>query len=235
MKAPCDEPSGRSPAEFWTIVKAREWRDGEVDQDGPDADGCKIEVMLKEADFRFWLDKLDPSGFQRQDVFGEEEEWNGEAWIAFALTAEKVGSKLNVVSLGFAETKLRELCAGGYVRATKFDMIEEGESPEIIKPSEWVRDQIDSLGPGNIIVAVSRDDLQHRLDQQSPTTPELKPDRSAHKRDVARQAIDDLWPDGVPEGLANKQIEQQVGDWLKREGHHLPISSDTILRAAGRK
>jgi hypothetical protein len=59
MKAPCDEPAGQLPFEFWKRVAPREWRKRDVDYDGPDADGCEIEVMLKEDDFRRWLDRLD--------------------------------------------------------------------------------------------------------------------------------------------------------------------------------
>jgi hypothetical protein len=56
MKAPCD--GGRLPLEFWVRVSPREWREREVDYDGPDAHGCEIEVMLKEKDFQSWLDQL---------------------------------------------------------------------------------------------------------------------------------------------------------------------------------
>jgi hypothetical protein len=54
MKAPLDE-ANRLPIEFWTRIASREWREREVDYDGPDADGCAIEVMIWEADFRPWL------------------------------------------------------------------------------------------------------------------------------------------------------------------------------------
>jgi hypothetical protein len=53
-KAPI-EKQGRLPFEFWTRVAPREWREREVDYDGPDADGCAIEVMINESDFRHWL------------------------------------------------------------------------------------------------------------------------------------------------------------------------------------
>jgi hypothetical protein len=55
MKAPCDP--NRMPREFWTRVAPGAWREREVDYDGPDNDGCKIVVMIREADFRDWLDK----------------------------------------------------------------------------------------------------------------------------------------------------------------------------------
>jgi hypothetical protein len=55
MKAPLDPD--RMPSPFWTKITHREWRDREVDEDGPDADGCKIEVMVRDDDFRRWLNR----------------------------------------------------------------------------------------------------------------------------------------------------------------------------------
>jgi hypothetical protein len=55
MKAPYDPD--QLPKEYWTDVAHRDWRDREVDDDGPDADGCKVVVMLHEDDFRRWLSK----------------------------------------------------------------------------------------------------------------------------------------------------------------------------------
>jgi hypothetical protein len=66
--------------------------------------------------------------------------------------------------------------------------------------------------------------------------------RSRNKRDRARKAIDALWPDGVPNQsiLDNGQLCGQVTIWLKKETarqrlQYVPISDDTILRAAGRR
>jgi hypothetical protein len=54
MKAPIDD-GNCLPFEFWTRVAPSEWREREVDYDGPDADGCEVAVMINEADFRYWL------------------------------------------------------------------------------------------------------------------------------------------------------------------------------------
>jgi hypothetical protein len=54
MKAPLDD-GNTLPFEFWTRVAPSDWRGHEVDYDGPDADGCKVVVMIYEADFRYWL------------------------------------------------------------------------------------------------------------------------------------------------------------------------------------
>jgi hypothetical protein len=61
----------------------------------------------------------------------------------FAVAAEEIRTRLGM-SLGFAETKLRELCASGNVRSIKYNNYSEGpsdmtepEEPVLIKPSEW--------------------------------------------------------------------------------------------------
>jgi hypothetical protein len=53
MKAPLDPDV--MPREMWTRVAPSEWKQREVDHDGPDADGCKVVVMLNEDDFLRWL------------------------------------------------------------------------------------------------------------------------------------------------------------------------------------
>jgi hypothetical protein len=60
MKAPLEEP-GRLPFEFWTRIAPSDWREREVDFDGPDADGCMTGVMVFEKDFQYWLDNLKPA------------------------------------------------------------------------------------------------------------------------------------------------------------------------------
>jgi hypothetical protein len=59
MKAPIDD-GNTLPREFWVRVAHSEWREREVDYDGPDADGCKTVVMIDEADFRSWLKGVYP-------------------------------------------------------------------------------------------------------------------------------------------------------------------------------
>ena len=57
MKAPYENEHTQLPFDIWTRVAPREWREREVDYDGPDADGCKMVAMIHEDDFRQWLDK----------------------------------------------------------------------------------------------------------------------------------------------------------------------------------
>ena len=54
MKAPCDD-GHRLPIDYWSPIAPREWREREVDYDGPDKDGSETAVMLREADYRHWL------------------------------------------------------------------------------------------------------------------------------------------------------------------------------------
>ncbi|WP_166299573.1 hypothetical protein [Bradyrhizobium sp. 2S1] len=68
---------------------------------------------------------------------------------------------------------------------------------------------------------------------------EVKPERRPKsirltKRNTSREAIEFLWPAGIPDGLANQDIVKRVSDRLKEEGLTVP-SPDTILRAAERK
>ena len=55
MKAPYENEHTQLPFDIWTRVAPREWREREVDYDGPDADGCKMVAMIHEDDFRQWL------------------------------------------------------------------------------------------------------------------------------------------------------------------------------------
>jgi hypothetical protein len=65
---------------------------------------------------------------------------------------------------------------------------------------------------------------------------------TSRKRALAKQAVNDLWPGGVPKDkdLLNKQIEKEVDNWITAHCKQanlskLEVSGDTILRAAGRK
>ena len=59
------------------------------------------------------------------------------------------------------------MCATGDVRSVRCDAIEPGaEEPEIIRPSEWVKDQIDLVDDG-LATFVSSGDVQYWLDKQA--------------------------------------------------------------------
>jgi hypothetical protein len=54
MKAPLDPDV--MPREMWTPIAPSKWHEGQPDHDdGPDADGCKVVVMLNKDDFDRWL------------------------------------------------------------------------------------------------------------------------------------------------------------------------------------
>jgi hypothetical protein len=58
MKAPYDggyDEGHQLPFEYWSPVAPSEWRQREVDYDGPDKDGCETVVMIREDDYRHWL------------------------------------------------------------------------------------------------------------------------------------------------------------------------------------
>jgi hypothetical protein len=76
---------------------------------------------------------------------------------------------------------------------------------------------------------VSYNDLQRCLRPKSMTLVRKQP-----KRNSAEDAIKQIWPDGIPSGVVNADIEKKVGAWLK-ERDLSDVSRDTILRAAGRK
>jgi hypothetical protein len=134
MKAPYDGPSEcdfarQLPKEFWVPVAPHEWRERDVDYDGPEANGSATRVMLNEKDWEYWRGTLKPP--------------------------------------------------------------------------------------------------KQGLSVRSGRTPQ-------RKRDAAKDAIKAMWPQGIPEGMANKDLVSKVAAWQEEQGHSVP-SSDTILRAAGRK
>jgi hypothetical protein len=64
--------------------------------------------------------------------------------------------------------------------------------------------------------------------------------RAGRKLGLARTAISQLWPEGLPEALTNPQIEKKVNEWATAysKKNNLPkfdIGRDTVLRAAGRR
>jgi hypothetical protein len=162
-------------------------------------------------------------------------------WPFFVWAAEWIRDDLGL-SLGAAQVRLRHLCASGEVRSMKYDRMlvdyltgdgvdDQDEQPQIIKPSEWLTEQIDLAEPWNIAVCVSQEDLRHWLKAQTKTPPVQG---SPRPRDLAKQAVDALWPNGVPKSLVNKDIERAVADHMKANGLGAP-SKETILRAAGKK
>jgi hypothetical protein len=185
--------------------------------------------------------------------------WQDEEWLIFPEAVGEIVAKLDL-SRGVAERTLRALCGSGDIRSICCDE-DFYEEPRTIKPEKWREiGEVDlhgvvvsrikwtersrasaKAGGGELdfeerwhdTVLVSEADLQHWLKKQQPTT---KPkQRSARPRDIAGEVIKAIWPKrDIPKTVSNAQIEQQVGKRLKELGRS-DISSDTILRAAGRK
>jgi hypothetical protein len=79
------------------------------------------------------------------------------------------------------------------------------------------------------------------VDTTSDKASPAKQRRKSYKRQRAAAAVRALWPTGVPDQstLPNGPLCKQVVDWLEKDSKQkniqtLPISDDTILRAAGR-
>ena len=107
MKAPYDGPDDwldALPFEFWTPLAPSDWRSREPDFDGPDEDGCPIEVMLKEADFEFWLSSNDISTFQPQKLKDPR-----RAAIIKRLRTERPGQPGGVTWSVFCESVRRDV------------------------------------------------------------------------------------------------------------------------------
>jgi hypothetical protein len=97
-------------------------------------------------------------------------DWRDEQWCNFYVMADEI-QRCESVSRGVAERTLRELCATGDVRSIKFngdDAREEYLSDvELIRPSEWVKDQVDLAVGEEIWVYVSEADAEYWLDKQA--------------------------------------------------------------------
>ena len=90
----------------------------------------------------------------------------------------------------------------------------------------------------NGIIEFNAEDLRYWLSaaasiEEAPSTKKL----ARPQRERAKEAIDALWPDGVPpqSKLRNTSLLKCVHDHLKKNDSPESISDDTILRAAGRK
>lgn len=68
------------------------------------------------------------------------------------------------------------------------------------------------------------------------TSPPNPSDSKQRKGYWARRAIDEVWPQGIPDGLPNKTIVWEVTKYANDKTREWTVGGpDTILRAAGRK
>ena len=187
------------------------------------------------------LERLEEQGCNTSHVAMS---WRDDGWFNFYWVARVIEERERV-SKGVAERTLRELCATGDVRSIRYHATtDEEREPEIIRPSEWVEDQVDLATEVWIWIFVSASDLQYWLDNQAVTEgqplkklglaewfkerdwfvdgPEYKEAakpasekiRAGRKLGLARTAISQLWPEGPPEALTNPQLEERVDEWI---------------------
>ena len=104
MKAPYDggyDEGHQLPFEYWSPVAPSEWRQREVDYDGPDKDGCETEVMIREDDYRYWLNgatNVRSKGSSKRDLARRaiNDIWSGDIPIEISnkQIAKQVGEHL---------------------------------------------------------------------------------------------------------------------------------------------
>src|SRR6516164_11467180 len=153
--------------------------------------------------------------------------------LDFLFAAQQIERSLGM-SPGASQAKLRELCRSGEVQSWREPYSMQGGEPqgegppERIEPSLWRQREIDLMTDSdgcNYFVSISKTDLLGWLDKKS-----VKPKPVGKRpRDVARQAINELWPNSIPDTLTNGSLVKQVGDWLKQHKVR-DISRETILR-----
>jgi hypothetical protein len=151
-----------------------------------------------------------------------------EAWLSFPEATQIVRQRLNA-SVGRAEAIVKQAQGSGEVRPA-IEPINLAADDGVIGMDLWPTTE----------PRFSKDDFLDWLDRNAAPPPAREP--HGKKRARARQAIDAIWPKGVPsqEALANKLLCSRVIEWLKADcvQQGLPfakIEADTILRAAGRK
>ena len=146
-----------------------------------------------------------------EDTEWEEEEevdpfpipWRGDKWFNFYWIADVIVEREGV-SRGVAERTLRELCATGDVRSIRCDAISsEPEEPEIIRPSEWVKDQVD-LADDGLATFVSAGDVQYWLDKQA-----LAAGRPKEKFHQEYRSLEDLFAAAEQEQAASTEPTSQ--------------------------
>jgi hypothetical protein len=161
---------------------------------------------------------------------------------SFFFAVQEIKTALGISS-GAAQARLRELCKSGEVQSWKqpYSMRwnePHGEGPsERIQPSEWREREIDLMTDSDgckYFVDVSKTDLLAWLSSNKKAVGKKAKPASKRPRDVVKQAISELWSNGIPDTLADRELVKQLGKWLEQHNAG-DISRETILRAAGRR
>jgi hypothetical protein len=151
--------------------------------------------------------------------------WNGYDWVLFSYVGAAISITLGL-SQGVAERTLRELCAKGDIRSIRCGLDKEDEA-QIIKPSEWLKAEVDLEGSVLQYVSVSLDDYRYWLRQQKQPEElsardtviskllqagECPPDKLPWKEfcDTVRDTANG-WTNNEPSfGFSDKQIQRAV-------------------------
>lgn len=173
----------------------------------------------------------------------DEREWfDPSNWINFYTAAAQI-EKCFGCSRGQARTRLRRafmdeelLSKKAPYEVTKgsFNFSEPVEEWTSIPPSEWRNREVDYDNVKAMVMVYEKKFGEWLAQQKPPPISKPRAVTRRRKRCAAQQAAKDLWPDGIPGGIASPDIVKQVGDRLKQEGLTVPCP-DTILRAVGRK
>jgi hypothetical protein len=168
---------------------------------------------------------------------------SNEQWITFDDGVQLVRARMDA-SIGRAEAVMKAARTSGEVR-TRSRPIEDMDIRWVLKNDDGILSApIAPIVTSNKNLLFSKDDLLDWLGRhhtEVAASPEPRP-RPQNKRSRVAIAIQELWPDGLPDQsvLSNSLLFKKVGNWLKSDcqKQNVPVaipSDDTILRAAGRK
>jgi hypothetical protein len=174
-------------------------------------------------------------------------------WLTFTEAVEIVRAHLDA-SVGRAEAGTNAARASGEVRFQNpadpvLLMADDGLVGMDMRPGAQNKDGVTADGKlivhGTISTSmfqINKDDLLDWLSRQAPSKSELPKPRTQAKRTRVRDAIEALWPNGIPgqSVLPHHLLCIKVQDWLKNDSKNqgVPaqvISDDTILRAVDRR
>jgi hypothetical protein len=173
----------------------------------------------------------------------------GEYWVHFHDAAQFAAKELEI-SIGSAERRLREQCASGDVRSVRYkvhhEQPDESEflrDPERVKPSEWLKDQLDiaaeaeddELNQVYAWIDVSEDDVVYWIVEEAVKAGKLS---EAPKPAAARGGkvprikvhLAELHPNGVREpGLCPRKDLQDT--LIKKDKSLAPLDMATLKTA----
>jgi hypothetical protein len=155
-----------------------------------------------------------------------------QRWLNFYDAAKEVRKKLGL-SVGKAQTMLREVCAKGDIRTQRepYDPTTgQGQGPpELVKPSQWKQDDIDLLIDADgcaYFVDLDEEDFEYWLGSLTETRAKK---RTSPMGDLARKTIAKL---NLPGDMSNTEVQQAIGRELK--GRRVP-SLSVIKRIRAKK